>query len=243
MGGGAQGFVLGLALNALLLAGALLAWWAGGRLCPAGRSGREPVRPRRPATPLAVVLVVVMLLLAAANMLMLAVAVAGLFLRTQAFARPLARAVTSAFLLATAVLGLFVAQGVSLGPGLLLGVSAFTAQAVVAVLLMPLFVRGLSGRDRVLLGIGRQNGLTAVLLPLTLERDFPKTVGIVAPAVVTVNLLHYGAQTAFGCWSRHRAGKNRRPSAPRQLLPRRPAAGDGRQGEVPPAADGLRSSA
>ncbi|MBX9360654.1 cation:proton antiporter [Streptomyces sp. WAC04114] len=243
MGGGARGYALGLALNALLLAGALLVWWAGGRLWPARRAGERPERPRRPATPLAALVVVVMLLLAAANMLMLAVAVAGLFLRTRAFTRPLARAVTSAFLLATVLLGLFVAQGVSLGPGLLLGASAFVAQAVVAVLLMPLFVRGLSRRDRVLLGIGQQNGLTAVLLALTLERDFPKTVGIVAPAVVTVNLLHYGAQTLFGCWSRHRAGKNRRPAAPEQSLPRRQAAGEGRRGEVPPAADGLRSSA
>jgi hypothetical protein len=108
---------------------------------------------------------------------------------------------------------------------------------------MPLFVRGLSRRDRILLGIGQQNGLTAVLLALTLERDFPRTVGIVAPAVVTVNLLHYGAQIAFGCWSRHRAGKNRRPAPPQQRLPRHPAAGEGRQGEVPPTADGLRSSA
>ncbi|MGW6645875.1 hypothetical protein [Streptomyces iakyrus] len=46
---------------------------------------------------------------------------------------------------------MFVAQGVSLAPGLLLGASAFLAQAVVAVLLMPLFVRGPSGRDRALL--------------------------------------------------------------------------------------------
>ena len=243
MGGGAQGYALGLVLNALLLAGALLAWWAGGRLWPARQAGEGPERPRRPATPLAALLVVAMLVLAAANMLMLAVAVAGLFLRARVLTRPLARAVTSAFLLATVLLGLFVAQGVSLAPGLLLGASAFAAQAVVAVLLMPLFVRGLSRRDRILLGIGQQNGLTAVLLALTLERDFPKTVGIVAPAVVTVNLLHYGAQIAFGCWSRHRAGKNRRPAAPRQRLPRRPAAGEPRPGEVPPAADGLRSSA
>ncbi|MFI6805195.1 hypothetical protein ACIBO6_09335 [Streptomyces luteogriseus] len=243
MGGGARGYALGLVLNALLLAGALLAWWAGSRLWPARQAGEPPERPRRPATPLAALLVVAMLLVAAANMLMLAVAVAGLFLRTRVLTRPLARAVTGAFLLATVLLGLFVAQGVSLAPGLLLGASAFAAQAVVAVLLMPLFVRGLSRRDRILLGIGQQNGLTAVLLALTLERDFPKTVGIVAPAVVTVNLLHYGAQIAFGCWSRHRAGKNRRPAAPQQRLPRRPAAGEPRPGEMPPAADGLRSSA
>ncbi|MFE6092393.1 hypothetical protein ACFQ7M_10435 [Streptomyces massasporeus] len=244
MGGGARGYALGLALNALLLAGALLAWWAGGRLWPAHRAaGEQPERPRRPATPLAIVLVVAMLLLAAANMLMLAVAVAGLFLRTRAFTRPLARAVTSAFLLATVLLGLFVAQGVSLGPGLLLGASAFVAQAVVAVLLMPLFVRGLSGRDRILLGIGQQNGLTAVLLALTLERDFPRTVGIVAPAVVTVNLLHYGAQTAFGCWSRHRAGRKPRPAVVPKPLPRHPAPGEGTPGGAPASTDGLRSSA
>ncbi|MFC9683632.1 hypothetical protein [Streptomyces sp. NPDC056948] len=251
VGGGARGYALGLAFNALLLAGALVLWWAGGRLWPARRAGKgsaESAAPgelgsrRRPATPLGALLVVAMLVLAAANMLMLAVAVAGLFLRTQAFARPLARAVTSAFLLATALLGLFAAQGVSLGPGVLLGASAFGAQAVVAVLLMPLFVRGLSRRDRILLGIGQQNGLTAVLLALTLERDFPKTVGIVAPAVVTVNLLHYGAQIAFGCWSRRSRG-NRQPAGGQRRLPRHPVAEDGRAGEAPTATDGLRSSA
>ncbi len=250
VGGGARGYALGLVLNALLLAGALLLWWVGGRLWPArARKGGEapgepePESSRRPATPLAALLVVAMLLLAAANMLMLSVAVAGLFLRATVFARPLARAVAGAFLLATAVLGLFVAQGVSFAPGLLLGASAFAAQAVVAMLLMPLFVRGLSRRDRILLGIGQQNGLTAVLLALTLERDFPRTVGIVAPAVVTVNLLHYGARTAFGCWSRHQAGKRRQPAAGQERLPRRPAAGDGRTGGAPAPTDGLRSSA
>ncbi|MGX1567256.1 hypothetical protein [Streptomyces sp. NPDC055506] len=252
VGGGARGYALGLAFNALLLAGALALWWAGGRLWPARRARKESAEsgepgeldsPRRPVTPLGALLVVAMLVLAAANMLMLAVAVAGLFLRTRAFARPLARAVTSAFLLATTLLGLFAAQGVSPGPGVLLGASAFGAQAVVAVLLMPLFVRGLSRRDRILLGIGQQNGLTAVLLALTLERDFPKTVGIVAPAVVTVNLLHYGAQIAFGCWSRRRSGGNRQPAGGQRRLPRHPAADDGRAGEAPTATDGLRSSA
>ncbi|MFF8871884.1 hypothetical protein [Streptomyces massasporeus] len=90
---------------------------------------------------------------------------AGLFLRTRAFTRPLARAVTSAFPRATVLPGLFVAQGVSLGPGPLLGASGFATQAVVAVLLMPLFVRGLSRRDRILPGIGRRNGLTACCSP------------------------------------------------------------------------------
>ncbi|MFF7734416.1 MULTISPECIES: hypothetical protein [unclassified Streptomyces] len=243
MGGGARGYALGLVLNALLLAGALLAWWAGGRLWPARRAaGQRPVLPRRPATPLAVVLLGAVLLFAAANMLMLAMAVAGLFLRTGAFTKPLARAVTGAFLLATVLLGLFVAQGISLGPGVLLGATAFVAQAVVAVLLMPLFVRGLSRRDRVLLGIGQQNGLTAVLLALTLEADFPKTVGIVAPAVVTVNLLHYGAQIAFGCCSRRRDGQGPHPTVLPKPLPRHPAPGEGTPGTAAASTDGVRSS-
>ncbi|MFG3717752.1 hypothetical protein ACGF8D_08115 [Streptomyces massasporeus] len=117
---------------------------------------------------------------------------AGLFLRTRAFTRPLARAVTSAFPRATVLPGLFVAQGVSLGPGPLLGASGFATQAVVAVPLMPLFVHGLSRRDRILPGIGRRNGLTACCSP-SRSNATSRTVGIVAPAVVTVDLLHHGA--------------------------------------------------
>ncbi|MFG2874704.1 hypothetical protein ACGFYU_06790 [Streptomyces sp. NPDC048337] len=190
-GGGAGGYATGLAMNAALLGGVSLLWWAGRRAAP-----RLPSSPsgRRAGVALAGLLVVAMLVLAAANMLMLAVAVAGLLLRTAAFDKALDRAVGCAFLAAFLALGLFLAQGVDLLPGFVLGVAAFGAQAVVALGVMPLFVRGLDRRDRIALGLGQQNGITAVLIALTLERDFPGTVATVGPAVITVNLLHGTAQ-------------------------------------------------
>ncbi|AVH59643.1 MULTISPECIES: hypothetical protein [Streptomyces] len=186
-GGGARGYAAGLALNAALLAGVLLLWWAGRRA--AARVSASP-RARRAGTALAGLLVVAMLMLAAGNMLMLAVAVAGLVVRKAAFDRVLDRAVGGAFLAAFLALGLFLAQGVALLPGLVLGVAAFGAQAVVALCVMPLFVRGLERRDWIALGLSQQNGITAVLIALTLERDFPGTVATVGPAVVTVNILY-----------------------------------------------------
>ncbi|MFC9292891.1 hypothetical protein ACFTWH_05790 [Streptomyces sp. NPDC057011] len=190
-GGGAGGYGTGLGLNAALAAGVLLLWWAGRKAAI-----RLPSSPsaRRTGAILAGLLVVAMLVVAAANMLMLAVAVAGLFLRTAAFDKALDRAVGGAFLAAFLALGLFLAQGVDLLPGFVLGVAAFGAQAVVALGVMPLFVRGLDRRDRIALGLGQQNGITAVLIALSLERDFPGTVATVGPAVITVNLLHGTAQ-------------------------------------------------
>ncbi|WP_442819174.1 hypothetical protein [Streptomyces sp. NBC_01236] len=186
-GGGARGYVTGLALNAALLAGVLLLWWAGRRV--AAKVSASP-RARRAGAASAGLLVVAMLVLAAGNMLMLAVAVAGLVVRTAAFGKALDRAVGGAFLAAFLALGLFLAQGVSLLTGFVLGVAAFGAQAVVALGVMPLFVRGLERRDWIALGLSQQNGITAVLIALTLERDFPGTVATVGPAVVTVNLLY-----------------------------------------------------
>lgn len=191
-GGGARGYALGLALNAALLAGVVLVWWAGRRLLPSPVD-RE-ARGRHVTAFLAVVLVGAMLVVAAGNMLMLAVAGAGLVVRSTVFARVVGRAVDGAFLAAFLCLGLFLAQGVRLLPGLVLGVAAFAAQAVVALLVMPLFVRGLERYDRIALGLGQQNGITAVLIALALEPDFPGTVATVGPAVVVVNLLHGASQ-------------------------------------------------
>ncbi|MBO1330016.1 hypothetical protein [Streptomyces sp. VRA16 Mangrove soil] len=188
-GGGARGYALGLLLNGALLAAVLLLWWAGRRIATARSLGADR-RGRAVELLPAALLLVVMLLVAAAGMLMLAVALAGLVVRVRAFERYVGRAVDGAFLAAALALGLFLAQGVRLGPGILLGATAFAAQAVVALLVLPLFVRGLERRDRVALGLGQQNGITAILIALTLERDFPGTAGIVGPAVVTVNLLH-----------------------------------------------------
>lgn len=242
-GGGTRGYATGLALNAALLAVVLLLWWAGRKAAPTLTAASVPApvqtpaavpapaaapRGRRAGVLLAGLLVVAMLLVAAGNMLMLAVAVAGLAVRAAAFDKILGRAVTGAFLAAFLALGLFLAQGVRLWPGLLLGVSAFAAQAVVALLVMPLFVRGLDRRDRIALGLAQQNGITAVLIALTLERDFPGTVAVVGPAVVTVNLLYGGSQLLLahpprlwgsGPRARRRRTGGERPPAPAEPQP------------------------
>ncbi|MFI8261988.1 MULTISPECIES: hypothetical protein [unclassified Streptomyces] len=200
-GGGAGGYVRGLVLNAALLAAVLLLWWAGRRalraLADSGAAATALAgtpRGRRAGALLTGALVVAMLAVAASGMLMLAVALAGLVVRTGAFDKVVDRAVAVAYPAAFLALGLFLAQGVALLPGLLLGVAAFGAQAVVALGVMPLFVRGLERRDRIGLGLGQQNGITAVLIALALERDFPGTVSIVGPAVLVVNLLHGTSQ-------------------------------------------------
>ncbi|MBT2444307.1 hypothetical protein J7E93_30285 [Streptomyces sp. ISL-36] len=191
-GDGARGYATGLALNAALLAGVVLLWWAGRKAAPAV-AARLP-KARHAGTVLTGAMVVAMLVLAAADMLMLAVAVAGLVVRTAVLDKAVDRAVTAAYLAAFLALGLFLAQGVALLPGVVLGLAAFGAQAVVALGVMPLFVRGLERRDRIALGLGQQNGITAVLIALALERDFPGTVATVGPAVITVNLLHATSQ-------------------------------------------------
>ena len=62
-----------------------------------------------------------------------------------------------------------------------------TAQIVVALLLtIPKVWRG----DRARLALGQQNGLTAIILALLLEPNFPGTIAVVAPAIIVVNLLH-----------------------------------------------------
>ncbi|MFF8606207.1 hypothetical protein ACF06X_09735 [Streptomyces sp. NPDC015346] len=216
-GDGARGYATGLALNAALLAGVVLLWWAGRRVAASAAASASVARAswfRHAGRVLTGALVVAMLVLAAADMLMLAVAVAGLVVRSAVLDKAVDRAVTVAYLAAFLALGLFLAQGVALLPGVVLGLAAFGAQAVVALGVMPLFVRGLERRDRIALGLGQQNGITAVLIALALERDFPGTVATVGPAVITVNLLHATSQA---------------------LLARRPAPGEpGAAEERPP---------
>ncbi|MEU3840392.1 hypothetical protein AB0E88_10215 [Streptomyces sp. NPDC028635] len=187
--GGTGGYLTGLGLNAALLA-AVVAVWCAGRW--AARRVPATVVVRRAGGAGAVLLVVALLVLAAAQQLMLAVALAGLVVRSRTVGREVDRAVGGAFLAAFLALGLLLARGVSWVQGVVLGTAAFAAQALVALLVLPLFVRGLPRRDRIALGLAQQNGITAVLIALTLERDFPGTAGTVGPAVLTVNAL-YGA--------------------------------------------------
>ncbi|MFI2642318.1 hypothetical protein [Streptomyces sp. NPDC018610] len=229
----------GLLSNIALFTAALALWWLI-RLAYLLRSRAAGGTPRRPAAPsagpdrarpahdrplfldvAALVLVVALLAVAARTTLVLAVALAGLAVRLGRFAGVLRGAVAVAFLLASAALGVLLSGGVSLCQGVVLGVTAFAAQFLVTLLIGRLLVRpALTRADRAHLGLGQQNGITAILLALSLEPAFPGTVGVVGPAIVTVNLLHYGFRLARADARRWAAAGSR--GHPRSAGPARP---------------------
>ncbi|WP_188187386.1 hypothetical protein [Nonomuraea sp. SYSU D8015] len=139
-------------------------------------------------------------LVGAWTFLMLGLAAAGLFLRLPD-GRRLAQAVAVAFPLAAFLMGMLLVGGVAVAEGLLLGAVAFCAQGFAAVAL----TWGLPVIDRVRLALAQQNGVTAVILALVFERSLDGFVAVVAPAVVTVNLLHALANRAADTWERRRS--------------------------------------
>ncbi|GGK79322.1 hypothetical protein Ppa06_40130 [Planomonospora parontospora subsp. parontospora] len=147
---------------------------------------------------------------AAWSSLMLGLAAAGLYLRLPD-SRWLLRAVSAAFALSAFLMGLLLVGGTSLGMGVLLGLAAFAAQMVAALVL----THGLPVADRVHLGLAQQNGVTAVILALVFERDFGGFVAVVAPAILTINLVHAAANRAADAWGPGRGARGPVPSAPR----------------------------
>lgn len=182
-GAGLGDFALSLALNAALGGIVFLVY----RIVTARRkrlSNNGPLSARGIA--LLVVAVAVVAAVAVGFSLLLALAFIGLFLRPPEHWQ-IDRAVLVALLLASLAVGLLLAGGLAIVEGVVLGVAAYLAQVVVAaVLTLPRSFRG----DRVRLSLAQQNGLTAIVLALTLEQTFPGTVAIIAPAIVVVNVLH-----------------------------------------------------
>ncbi|WP_212822895.1 hypothetical protein [Catellatospora sp. TT07R-123] len=117
---------------------------------------------------------------------MLAMALIGLFARPSALARLLPRITETAMYAAAVALGVLLTGGVDLAAGAALGAVAFAAQAAVA---WPL-TRGMPGQDRWHLAAAQQHGITAIILALTLEIQFTGVVAVIAPAILTANLLH-----------------------------------------------------
>lgn len=188
--------------NVALVAVAALAWYAlrpgRGAAAGSGAAVRSAVARGgwRGVLRTAGCLLVLAGVLAAATAygLMLGVAVVGLFYRPPVLVPVLGRALTTAYYLALVALGLLLVDGVEPGPGIALGAAAFAAQMIVGWLI----ARKLDRYDRVSLALGQQNGVTAVVLALSLQPAFPRTVAIVAPAVVTVNVLHFVANELWG---------------------------------------------
>lgn len=120
---------------------------------------------------------------------MLAIAIIGLFARPAALEALIPKLTQGALFIATILLGVLLIDGISLGYGVTLGVAAFAAQAVAAALL----TRGMPRIDRWHLAAAQQNGITAIILALTLQIQFDGVVAAVAPAIITANVLHIGA--------------------------------------------------
>jgi len=208
MAGGAGAWAAGsvltqILLNGLLALGAFLVWRLTTRTGEPGAGAAGAVRGTPAGTvgriiQLAALLAV--LVLGVWRFLMLGVALCGLFLRP--WIDQLVERVTGvAFWLAAFALGLILVEGVRPLHGVVLGLAAFGSQIVVGWLLS----RRLPADDRTSLMLGHQNGITAIILALLLEPRFPGTVSVVAPAIITVNLLYTASNAA------RRA--NRRPLA------------------------------
>lgn len=138
--------------------------------------------------------------------MMLGVALIGLVVRPP-IGRWLAGAVRASLVVVGGILGVLLADGVDLLAGVALGLAAFAAQLAMA----PLVARRLPRADRWYLACAQQNGVTAITLAVALQFadvGAVSIVGIVGPAIVTVNVVHAVAQQVL-----NRAGSLPMPSS------------------------------
>jgi len=202
--GGVSGYLLETAVNLLFAAGIFVLW--------------QLMKRHAKAANIVVVLLVGLgmygLLVGALSIAvyyfwMLGIAVVGLFLRPpiEAF---LSRFVTWALHMAAVMLGILVVNGVNVLPGLALGVVAYSAQVLVGLLL----TKKLPAKDRLHIALAQQNGITAIVLALLFETYYPGTVAIVAPGIITINLLHLLANMVLDA----RLGKDQKKLLPSYYL-------------------------
>ena len=116
---------------------------------------------------------------------MLGIALIGLFLRPSIEHLP--DFIAAAFYIAILLLGFLLVNGINWLNGLVLALAAMLAQVIVGFLL----TRGLPRVERFYLAFAQQNGITAMILALLFETELPETVGIVAPAILFINLGYY----------------------------------------------------
>ncbi|MBW4718169.1 hypothetical protein [Saccharothrix obliqua] len=180
-GAGLGTFSLNIGLNLVLAGAAFAAWRVLRRRAPSAAGWRRVV-----GRVVAVVAVLGVGALAVRYSLLPALALIGLFFRPGRDA-DVDRTARGAMYAGTFAVGAVLVDGVDPTTGALLGVGAFLAQVVAAALLT---ARPRWRGDRTRLALGQQNGLTAIILALTLQPVLPGAVAVIAPAVVVVNLLH-----------------------------------------------------
>ncbi len=178
LGLSAGSYLLQILLNAGLIVVAAAAWYLLAVLSAGDMSDRFRYALQ--------CLVLAGLLAAAAWFgLLIGITVCGLFFRPSV-AAVVDRAVNLAFYAAAILLGLLLVEGVNVPAGILLGTSVFAVQVVTALAI----TRRLPRADRFDLALGQQNGLTAIVLGLALQPYIPQAVGIIAIAILTVNVIH-----------------------------------------------------
>ncbi|MES9536399.1 hypothetical protein [Actinomadura sp. NPDC000600] len=195
-GGGLGAFLLGVAANVAFAAVVCGSWWV--------------LRRWRPGTVTGFAVGCGLLLAAAvvavSQFWMLGVALIGLFVRPvlarapETFERRLAQLTQVALLLAVLGVGFLLSVRVLFAAGIVLGVTAFAAHALVS---LPL-TRGQDADDRAQLAVAQQNGITAIALALLLTPLFPGVVATVAPAIVVINALHAITNAGYdraGSWA------------------------------------------
>jgi len=137
------------------------------------------------------VLLMACFFIAVAFQWMLGIAIIGLFLRPEIKRLPLI--ISLAFYIAVLLLGFLLVNGIFWLPGLALGIGAIVAQIIIGLLL----TRDLPRNERLYLAFAQQNGITAMILALFFEKDLTGTVGIVAPAIIFINLGYYLFNNVF----------------------------------------------
>jgi NhaP-type Na+/H+ or K+/H+ antiporter len=199
-------YIRQIALNAALVAAAGVLWYLVG----------VRLRDRLGADLRNVLLCLVLAGLIAAAVsfgLLIGITVCGLFFRPPIEAI-ISRVVDLAFYAATFLLGMLLVTGVNVPAGGLLGVSVFLVQALAGTVIS----RGMPRDDRVHLALGQQNGLTAIVLALALQPYLPEAVGIIAIAILVVNVLHISCN---GAWELALSLKPRRERGNTELVANR----------------------
>ncbi len=205
----ASSYLSQITLNALLVAIAGLAWYLLAIL-PA-RHGQ----PRRGATGRVLLLYAILvglMVFAVSFGLLVGITVCALFYRPPLDA-VVSHVVGGAFYAATFMLGMLLVTGIDAPAGLLLGVSVFLVQVVAGLLIS----RGMPSEDRAVLALGQQNGLTAIALALALQAYLPSAVGVVAVAVLTVNVIHIVTNRAWDIRSRYKRPETYKAAEEREV--------------------------
>lgn len=191
-GSPAAAFLLNLLLNLAFAAVAFAVWWAARKAGLPGRLASGTVTARL-GQALVGVIALGYAAYGVAESLMLGIALTGLFFRPYArWKRSAEGILLGALLVATAALGVVLAGTAdlltvgTLAKGVLLGCAAYGAQMVTGWALSRRHKR----LDRLYLALSQQNGLTAIVLALALEPDFPGAVAVIAPAIVVTNVLY-----------------------------------------------------